>query len=99
MSVEAQVERVENRIEGKKNPNTVKDLVRELREEQRKGRIYLNVPKEEKNAAKAVGAKWDNSAKKWYAPEGADMEKLAQWQQPPTSAASQNQSDSQRMRM
>ncbi len=99
MSVEAQVERVENRIEGKKNPNTVKDLVRELREEQRKGRIYLNVPKEEKNAAKAAGARWDNGAGKWYAPEGADMEKLAQWQQPPTSAASQNQSDSQRMRM
>src|SRR3546814_8121221 len=29
--------------------------------------------------AKANGAKWDAARKSWYAPEGADPEKLARW--------------------
>lgn len=90
MTIEAQAARVESRIaEQQQAPER----------QAKPGKNYLYVPFEEKDAAKAAGARWDNGAGKWYAPEGADMEKLAQWQQPPTSAASQNQSDSQRMRM
>lgn len=32
------------------------------------GRTYLNVPYEEKEAAKRSGAKWDGGIKKWYVP-------------------------------
>ncbi len=29
-------------------------------------KIYLNIPKEEKDDAKSLGAKWDNNEKSWY---------------------------------
>ena len=32
-------------------------------------RVYLNVPYEEKEEAKKLGAKWDVSKKKWYVPK------------------------------
>jgi putative DNA primase/helicase len=35
-----------------------------------KDRQYLNVPFDEKSEAKIAGAKWDRTAKSWYAPEG-----------------------------
>jgi hypothetical protein len=31
-------------------------------------RIWLDVPYAEKNEAKALGARWDASARRWYAP-------------------------------
>ena len=31
-------------------------------------RIYLNVPYEEKDAAKKLGARWDPEQRKWYIP-------------------------------
>lgn len=43
------------------------------------GRKYLAVPYREKDQAKEAGARWDKEAKSWYAPEGADMEKLGKW--------------------
>lgn len=48
-------------------------------QEPRKARVYLDVPYEEKNQARALGARWDGRAKSWYAPAGADMKWLAQW--------------------
>jgi antirestriction protein ArdC/phage/plasmid primase-like uncharacterized protein len=39
----------------------------------------LQVPFKEKEAAKALGAKWDKEAKGWYAPEGTDLKPLAKW--------------------
>ena len=48
-------------------------------QEPREARVYLDVPYEEKNQARALGARWDGRAKSWYAPVGADMERLAQW--------------------
>jgi len=36
------------------------------------GGYYLDVPKEHKDTAKNHGAKWDNDAVKWYAPNGVD---------------------------
>ncbi len=45
----------------------------------RTDRIYLAVPYAEKDAAKALGAKWDRRRKSWYAPEGVDTAPLAKW--------------------
>ena len=42
-------------------------------------KIYLNVPYAEKDAAKALGAKWDAAKKKWYAPGAIDIAQFAKW--------------------
>ena len=41
-------------------------------------RIWLDVPYAEKDLAKAAGAKWDTTAKRWYAPESG-MVDLEPW--------------------
>lgn len=43
-------------------------------------KTYLNVPYAQKDAAKALGARWDAAAKKWYVPAGKDIAPFAQWQ-------------------
>jgi Domain of unknown function (DUF5710) len=40
---------------------------------------FLNVPFAEKDAAKALGARWDATRKKWYVPQGVDANLLSQW--------------------
>ncbi|EPR3147585.1 zincin-like metallopeptidase domain-containing protein [Campylobacter jejuni] len=42
-------------------------------------KTYLYVPFSEKELAKKAGAKWDKESKMWYAPKGADLNKLTQW--------------------
>ncbi len=42
-------------------------------------RDYLDVPKEEKDEAKALGAKWDKYQKAWYVEKGTDLEPFAKW--------------------
>jgi hypothetical protein len=42
--------------------------------------IYLNVPFAQKDAAKALGARWDAANKKWYIPSGKNVALFAQWQ-------------------
>ena len=42
-------------------------------------KTFLAVPFEEKEDAKALGAKWDGVAKSWYAPEGVDLAPLQKW--------------------
>ena len=42
-------------------------------------RVVLAVPFEEKNSAKAAGAKWDRDEKVWVADPGIDLAKLSQW--------------------
>ena len=42
-------------------------------------RIYLAVPYNERQVAKAAGARWDKQAKSWYAGPKADMERLQRW--------------------
>ena len=45
------------------------------------GSIYLNVPYKDKDQAKALGARWDPEAKKWYtAPQS--LQALSQWANP-----------------
>jgi uncharacterized protein DUF5710 len=41
-------------------------------------RVWLDVPFEQKEAAKAEGARWDREARSWYAPRPG-MAALAQW--------------------
>lgn len=41
-------------------------------------RFYLNVPIEEKDAAKALGARWDGEHKKWWC-HPDDKEKFTKW--------------------
>lgn len=42
-------------------------------------RDYLDVPREEKDEAKALGAKWDRFQKSWYVEKGTDLEPFAKW--------------------
>jgi hypothetical protein len=42
------------------------------------GRVWLEVPYAQKDAAKAAGARWDAAARRWYAPGGISAE-LAAW--------------------
>lgn len=45
----------------------------------RNSRTYLAVPYANRAEAKAAGAKWDKSAKSWFADEKSDMEKLTKF--------------------
>lgn len=51
-------------------------------------KTYLNVPFQEKDAAKALGARWDAAAKKWYAPAGIDLAVFKQWHTPAADSTS-----------
>jgi phage/plasmid primase-like uncharacterized protein len=42
-------------------------------------RTYLAVPYDEKDDAKALGAKWDRQAKAWYVPAGVDADAFSAW--------------------
>lgn len=46
-------------------------------------KTYLYVPFEDKDRAKALGARWDNDVKSWYVPEGIDITKFKAWEKPP----------------
>ena len=42
-------------------------------------KTYLNVPYAQKDEAKALGAKWDASNKKWYVPGSLDITLFEKW--------------------
>ncbi|MEP3246718.1 MAG: zincin-like metallopeptidase domain-containing protein [Sneathiella sp.] len=44
-----------------------------------KKRIYLAVPFDEKDEAKALGAKWDRKAKAWYARANVEIASVEKW--------------------
>jgi putative DNA primase/helicase len=44
------------------------------------------VPFKEKEAAKALGAKWDRQEKSWYVPGGVNLAPFAQWEKPAVTA-------------
>jgi putative DNA primase/helicase len=50
-----------------------KDLAQET------ARVYLAVPYHERNAAKAVGARWDKVAKSWYVSAEVDPARIDHW--------------------
>jgi hypothetical protein len=41
--------------------------------------LFLSVPFAEKDRAKALGAKWDAATKKWYVPQGLDINLFESW--------------------
>jgi hypothetical protein len=43
------------------------------------GKVFLNVPYAEKDAAKSLGARWDGTKRKWYIPAGLDKELFRKW--------------------
>ena len=43
-------------------------------------RTYLAVPYEERDQAKAIGARWDAVKKAWYVGLGVELEKIAKWE-------------------
>lgn len=52
------------------------------------GRTYLEVPFSDKESAKKAGAKWDGSARKWYAPDGIGLGPFSAWLPDPGSDSS-----------
>lgn len=50
------------------------------------GRIYLNVLFKEKEAAKRLGAKWDEDRVSWYIPPGVDRKLFTRWMGMPAEA-------------
>lgn len=42
-------------------------------------RIDLNVPFQEKDEAKSLGARWDRINRVWYVPEGVDAGAFQKW--------------------
>ena len=42
-------------------------------------KIYLNVPYAQKDAAKALGARWDPTHKKWYVPGNINVSLFDAW--------------------
>lgn len=45
-------------------------------------RIYLDVPYVAKDEAKALGARWDPTARRWFVPAGVDAGPFARWIEP-----------------
>ena len=45
-------------------------------------REYLNVPYEQKDTAKQLGARWDPGAERWYVPAGTDPAPFDRWRNP-----------------
>ncbi|MBI9112365.1 zincin-like metallopeptidase domain-containing protein [Maridesulfovibrio ferrireducens] len=58
-------------VKQEKETNSAKNLATE--------KTYLNVPYKEKWQAKKLGARWDKSAKLWFAATGTDLEQLSKW--------------------
>src|SRR3546814_13114099 len=55
--------------------------------DQKKSKIWLNVPYADKDDAKTAGARWDRQHKSWYAREGADMAAFSKWRSAAAPAA------------
>ena len=51
-------------------------------------KTYLNVSYAEKDAAKALGAKWDPKKKQWYVPANIDIVLFEKWQMQSTVTGS-----------
>lgn len=44
-------------------------------------RVYINVPIEEKDEAKALGARWDRNVKSWFVPDVKNINLFQKWEQ------------------
>lgn len=57
------------------------------RAERKKGRVVLDVAYEERERAKAAGARWDPDKQVWYVGAGGDLAKVQEWVATPERAA------------
>jgi hypothetical protein len=48
---------------------------------------FLNVPYAEKDEARALGARWNPTRKRWYVPDGVALEAFQKWALEPGAAA------------
>jgi putative DNA primase/helicase len=55
------------------------ELIPELKEEDKTQRRYINVPFNEKDEAKKLGARFDKNEKSWYVPSYMDITKFSKW--------------------
>ena len=58
--------------------------------------IFLNCPFNEKEECKSLGGKWDPDQKKWYIPDGINIDKFKKWivDQPDVNIKEHNQTNS-----
>lgn len=56
---------------------------------------YIYVPYKDKEEAKALGAKWDKTSKKWFIPKGLDLKAFTKWQNPQDNAIDINEAIAQ----
>jgi len=59
--------------------NKFEKLIPQAQEQSLDKQTYLYIPKEEKEAAKSVGCRWDVENKAWYAPKGTELKKVSEW--------------------
>ncbi|MGV7209327.1 zincin-like metallopeptidase domain-containing protein [Oxalobacteraceae bacterium A2-2] len=50
-------------------------------------RVYINVPYNQKDEAKALGARWDRQEQSWYVPAEVDAGAFVKWQRAASTAA------------
>ena len=48
--------------------------------------VYLNASYEEREEVKALGARWDDEARKWYVPEGLSTDSFSRWLSAPAGS-------------
>ncbi len=64
---------------GIQTESTMKNITKTATSQTAEQDRYLAVPYEDREQAKAVGARWDREQKSWFAPKGTDLSPLSQW--------------------
>lgn len=54
-------------------------------------KYYIYVPYKDREEAKKLGAKWDSESKKWFVPNGVNLEKFSKWQYPQKNEIDMNE--------
>ncbi len=61
-------------------PTPIQGAEEQAREQEgREDRTYIQVPYQQKDEAKALGARWDRAAASWYVPPGWDLSQFEKW--------------------
>ena len=54
-------------------------------------KYYIYVPYKDREESKRLGAKWDSESKKWFVPNGVNLEKFSKWQYPQKNEIDMNE--------
>lgn len=80
MGLERENELVQEQALGNHAPDQEEDIAAmDVPANPAREKTFLAVPYKEKEQAKRLGAKWDRENKLWFAQEGADLNRLADW--------------------